>query len=312
MPDRRADQDGAASRGAWWFGVLLLALLLASLASFFVAARVWWLPVRASEQAPMVDGILDALFVIGLVFFVAAQVFLAVPLMRRRAAAGPFVPPPLTRMPGIGAIIAVLVLVIADATVLALSERDWFRMFSPPPADALRIEVVGRQFMWQFRYPGPDGRFGRTNLRFVTSGNPFGMDPDDPANAQNVVTVNEMHVVVGRPVVLQITALDVIHSFNLPNFRLKQDAVPGRPVTVWTTPDRAGTYEITCAQLCGVGHYTMRGIVVVQSPGAFAAWMASQRAAIPPAGKPGAIASGLRAAAPARHEASAGAASAAK
>ena len=93
-----------------------------------------------------------------------------------------------------------------------------------------QVQVVGRQFEWEFRYPGPDGKFGRTAPKFVTSGDPFGMDPSDPENQQNVVTINDLHVVLNRPVSVRITAIDVIHSFSLPNFRMKQDAVPGRDV----------------------------------------------------------------------------------
>jgi cytochrome c oxidase subunit 2 len=240
----------------------------------------------------MVDEVMYTLLGVSTVFFVTAQFFLAFPLMRRRRQGGNggFTPPSLMRMPGIAAILAVAALVIADTTVLALSERDWFRLHSAPPANALEIQVVGRQFQWYFRYPGPDGRLGRVDPGLISPGNPLGQDPADPAGADDVVTANDLHLIVGRPVAFHITSLDVLHSFNLPNFRIKQDAVPGGTVTVWTTPDRAGAYEIACAQLCGVGHYLMRGAVTVESPEAFAAWIAAQEAvkksALPAGQKP--------------------------
>ncbi len=266
--------------GRYWVGLLILALLGATVASFLVAARSWWMPPEVTAQGHMVDDVIHILLVLGALFFVVAQFFLAFPLLRRGAPTpGGFTPPSLLRMPGIAAVAAVLVLVVADTTVLALSERDWFRLYSAPPRDALQVEVVGRQFQWYFRYPGPDGMLGRVDPRLVSTENPLGLDPRDPAGADDVVTVNDLRLPAGRPVALHITAVDVIHSFNVPAFRVKQDAVPGRVVTVWTTPLRPGTYEVACAQLCGVGHYTMRATATVETPEAFARWVASQEAA---------------------------------
>lgn len=281
----RGQRGTGTQAGHWWLGLLILGVLTGSLVSFAAATRSWWLPLQASIQGHMVDGVIYTLFGVSAVFFVVAQFFLAFPLMRRRPPRGDagFTPPPLTRMPGIAAILAVAVLVVADTTVLALSERDWFRLHGAPPANALQIQVVGRQFQWYFRYAGPDGRMGRVDPQFISPGSPLGQDPADPAGADDVVTVNDLHLVVGRPVAFHITSVDVLHSFNLPNFRIKQDAVPGTTVTVWMTPERAGSYEVACAQLCGIGHYLMRGAVTVESPEAFAAWIASQEAARKPA-----------------------------
>lgn len=260
------------------FGVLILALLVATIDAFAVAVRRWWLPPLASVQGRAVDQVIYTLFAVSIPFFVAAQFFLALPLLRSRARGTDrgFTPPPLTRMPGLAAIIAVAVLAIADTAVLADSELHWFRLYSAPPANALQIEVVGRQFLWYFRYPGPAGRLGRASIDFVSPGNPLGLDPADPAGKENIVTTNTLHLVVGRPVAFHVTSMDVIHSFNLPNFRIKQDAIPGRTVTVWMTPDRPGHYQVACAQLCGVGHYTMRGDLIVEPQAAFDAWMKSQ------------------------------------
>jgi cytochrome c oxidase subunit II len=260
------------------FGLLILALLIATVGAFAVAARRWWLPPLASVQGRAVDQVIYTLFAVSVPFFVAAQFFLAFPLLRGwgREKDGGFTPPPLTRMPGLAAIVAVAVLVVADTAVLADSELDWFRLYSAPPANALQVEVVGRQFVWYFRYAGPSGRLGRSGIDLVTPGNPLGLDPTDPANRDSIVTTNSLHLVVGRPVAFHVTSLDVLHSFNLPNFRIKQDAVPGRTMTVWMTPDRPGRYQAACAQLCGVGHYTMRADVIVESQAAFDSWLRSQ------------------------------------
>jgi len=258
--------------------VLILALLVATLAAFAIAARRWWLPPLASVQGAAVDQVIYTLFAVSIPFFVAAQFFLALPLLRprRRDAHRGFTPAPLTRMPGLAAVIAVAVLVVADTAVLADSELHWFRLYGPPPANALQVEVTGRQFLWYFRYPGPDGTLGRASPDLVSPGNPLGLDRADPAGKDDIVTTNVLHLITGRAVVFHVTSLDVIHSFNLPNFRVKQDAVPGRMMTIWITPDRPGRYQVACAQLCGVGHYTMRGDVIVESQADFDAWMRSQ------------------------------------
>ncbi len=273
------DGPRAQQRTAW-LGLLLVALLCGTVLSFAAAIRRWGPLPLASVQGRMIDHVIGTWLAIAAVFFVAAQFFLALPLLRGgRRGDQAFIPPALTRMPGIAAVTTVAVLLVADGMVLAMSEAAWFRLYSAPPAGALQIDVRGRQFTWVFRYPGPDGRLGRTDPRLISPSNPFGRDPADPTGADDIVTVNDLHLPVGRPATFRISALDVIHGFNIPSFRLKQDAVPGRLVTVWATPDRVGTYEIACAQLCGIGHYTMRGTVTVESPRAFAKWMASQAAA---------------------------------
>jgi cytochrome c oxidase subunit II len=271
------DQREAERRLQLGFGLLILVLLVATVAAFAVAAQRWWLPPLASVQGRAVDQVIYTLFAVSLPFFVAAQFFIAFPLLRSRArGSGGFTPPPLTRMPGLAAIIAVAVLAVADTAVLADSELHWFRLYSAPPANALQIKVVGRQFIWYFRYAGPGGKLGRASPDLVSPGNPLGLDPTDPAGKDNIVTTNALHLVVGRPVAFHVTSLDVMHSFNIPNFRIKQDAIPGRGATVWTTPDRVGRYQVACAQLCGVGHYTMRADVIVESQAAFDAWLRSQ------------------------------------
>jgi cytochrome c oxidase subunit 2 len=151
----------------------------------------------------------------------------------------------------------------------------------------MQVEVVGRQFLWYVRYPGPSGRLGRTDPRLLSASNPLGIDPGDPAGKDDVIVANDLHLVVGRPVRVRVTSVDVVHSFFLPNFRVKQDAVPGQVVEIWFTPDHTGTYQIACAQLCGVGHYTMRGNVTVESQSAFDEWMRTQeklRVSIPGGG----------------------------
>jgi len=159
----------------------------------------------------------------------------------------------------------------------------------PPPGEATRVRIVAEQFAWNVHYPGKDGVFGRTDPALVdVQTNPLGLDHNDPAAKDDVVTLNHLYLPVGRPALVQLTSKDVIHSFALQEMRIKQDVIPGMTVPVWFVPSvttdemrqRTGNpafeYEISCAQLCGLGHYRMRGYVHVLTPDAFEKWLSEQ------------------------------------
>jgi len=139
--------------------------------------------------------------------------------------------------------------------------RLWAQIQAPAPADAYVVEVTGQQFRWVVRYSGKDGVFGRTDVKLVNveQENYIGLDRNDPAAADDRMAVNEMYLPGDRPVRVLIRSTDVIHSFFLPNFRVKQDAVPGMTVETWFVPRATGDFEIACAEHCGLGHYRMRG-----------------------------------------------------
>jgi cytochrome c oxidase subunit 2 len=148
----------------------------------------------------------------------------------------------------------------------------WAQIQKPAPANALQIEVTGMQFAWNFRLPGKDGVFGRTSPKLVdpSSMNFIGLDKSDPNAADDVLLPqNQLYLPEGQPVLLRIKSNDVIHSFFLPNFRVKQDAMPGMAVETWFVPKQKGDYEIACAEHCGLGHYRMRGEVHVVPPAEF-------------------------------------------
>jgi len=263
-------------RAGMWAGILVLAILVAGVGSFVVAAHLWWLQPLASVQGRVIDEYFNAILFVTAIAFVATHLFLATALIRY-AARG-------TERAGhwhehLGVELT-WTLVPGAAFVLLgiLGVFTWSRLYSAPPAGTQIVEVTGRQFFWYVRYPGPDGRFARTDPKFVSQSDPLGLDPADPATKTNVVVLNELHMVQGRPIEVRLRSLDVIHSFFLPNFRMKQDAVPGRTIAIWFTPDRAGTYQIACAQLCGVGHFTMRGNVTVESQQAYDQWLRQQAA----------------------------------
>lgn len=149
--------------------------------------------------------------------------------------------------------------------------------FVKPPEDALDIEIFGEQWGWRYRLPGTDGQLGRTSVGHISPDNPLGLDPDDPAGQDDIlVRGNTLYLPHNQPVRFLLRSRDVLHNFYVPQFRAKMDIVPGMVTTFWLTPTRRGRFEVLCAELCGVGHYNMRGHVVVTGVEEFDAWLASQ------------------------------------
>jgi len=173
----------------------------------------------------------------------------------------------------------------------------WFKVTGNAPKDAMEVEITGSQFKWEFRYPGkdgPDGKgvFGKKYFKKIddTKSNPLGQLWDDPANHDDVYVSGEaMHLVLNKPVRLVINAKDVIHDVGLAHFRMKMDAVPGTPTTIWFTPIKTSkqmieesgnpnfVYEISCDQMCGKGHTGMRGTIIVETQQEFDLWMATKK-----------------------------------
>jgi cytochrome c oxidase subunit II len=158
------------------------------------------------------------------------------------------------------------------------STRDW-EMQKPLGSSAapLKIEVVAQQFRWYFRYPGADGKFGRTDLHLVdaSEGNPLGLDSSDGSGKDDRVAT-ALVLPQGQPVDLELHSFDVVHSFFVPELRFKQDAVPGMVIPIHLSFDRAGEYEIACAELCGLGHHQMNAKVRVLTASEFERWQAGQ------------------------------------
>jgi cytochrome c oxidase subunit 2 len=121
--------------------------------------------------------------------------------------------------------------------------------------------------------PGADGQFGRRDVNFVSNSNPLGIDPSDPAGKDDIVTTGELHVPVDRPVIAELSSKDVIHDYFVPDMRIAGDAIPGSLIPIWFTPVKTGSYEVVCAQLCGLGHYGMKGTLVVDTPQDYQAWL---------------------------------------
>lgn len=168
----------------------------------------------------------------------------------------------------------------------------WYKITGNAPKDARIVEVTGSQFKWEYRYPGSDGILGKKYFKNTdpAKNNPMGQLWDDPANFDDVYSSGEpMHLVVNKPVKLVINAKDVIHDVGLAHFRMKMDAVPGTPTTMWFTPrfttlqmkEKTGNpdfvYEISCDQMCGKGHWSMRGEIIVETQEEFDAWFAGKK-----------------------------------
>ena len=168
--------------------------------------------------------------------------------------------------------------------------KYWFKITSDAPKDSVVVEITGHQFAWEMRYPGKDGKLGKLSYKLYNnpSGNILGVDFEDPESWDDLHTT-QMHLPVGKPIKLVIHAQDVIHDVGLSHFRMKMDAVPGIPTTMWFTPiytteemkTRTGNpnfvYEISCDQMCGQGHFSMRGVIIVEKEEDYKKWLAEQK-----------------------------------
>jgi cytochrome c oxidase subunit 2 len=258
--------------------IVALIVLFLGLTGFTVAgfARNWMPPV-ASRHGVGVDGVIHYLFdATGPVLLLGALVFcwFLWRYGRGRPTGSPATNARAERWWSIVPVIGMMAL--TEVGVVVKGFPVWDEIYAPPPADAVTIEVTGQQFEWIVRYPGPDKTFGRVAPEFVEKANPAGLDRSDPAAQDDIVLRNGFHVPVGQAVFVRLRGRDVLHSFSVASFRVKQDVVPGilgRTLFVATTP---GRYEIACTQVCGMGHYRMHGAVYVESPAEYRDWLQHQ------------------------------------
>ena len=213
----------------------------------------WILPEGVTTYAGSIDRIYYLILIITVLAFLIVEIALIVFLVRYRARPGrrAHYTHGNTRIEVVWTVIPAAVILLIGV----MSGRVWGQIKgrNTMPADALTIGVMARQFEWNITYPGGDGRLG---------------------TADDFMVRNQLHIPAGRPVVLMLEAEDAIHSFFVPEFRVKQDAVPGMRIPVWFEVTTPGEYEIACAELCGIGHYRMRGIVTVHSASDYDEWLA--------------------------------------
>ncbi len=237
-----------------------------------------WLPLppAASAHAAELDFVMGLVHLLMVVLFAGWTSFFLYTLVRFRRARQPRADYYGVRRQ-YAAWVEVGVAVFEAVLLFVFSIPFWAaRIAADPPRAAVAVRVVAEQFAWNVHYPGPDGRFGRTDLGLVSPSNPVGLDRASPGGADDIVSINHLVLPVGRPVAIQLSSKDVIHSFGLPNFRVKQDVIPGLLTSVWFTPTRPGEYVIACSQLCGLGHYRMQGRVTVMDESGFDRWVREQ------------------------------------
>lgn len=250
--------------------IVIVLVLMAVGSVIFHIWSPWWFTELASNWGA-IDELIEFTFLVTGFVFVAVVLFTAYAVYKFRYKEGhraDFEPENkklefwLTVVTSIGVI-----------AMLAPGLAVWAD-FVTVPEDAAEFEAVGQQWQWSFRFPGADGKLGTADVANITYDNPFGIIEDDP-NGQDDVLIEdfEVHLPIGSPIKVLLRSKDVLHDFYVPQFRAKMDLVPGLESYFWFTPTREGTFDLLCAELCGTGHYTMRGKVTVESVEAFEAWL---------------------------------------
>lgn len=234
----------------------------------------WGLPFNASAHGASVDHLIYVVHIFMAVLFIGWLAFLIITLIKFRHREGHKAEyhPPHSKISSyleIGVAIFEVVLLVGFSFPIV----DFYHNQLPPKDKSMEVRIVAEQFAWNIHYPGADGVFGKTSLPFMGVGNPVGLDKNDPAAADDIVVINQLHVPVNKPVIVHLSSKDVIHSFFLPVMRVKQDAVPGQRIPLWFEAAKTGKFEIVCAQLCGLGHYRMRGFFFIDTAADFDKWL---------------------------------------
>ena len=243
------------------------------------------LPPLASDQGRHVDNLIIYMHWLMIVLFVGWLGYFFYVLVRFRRSRNPradYVGVKNHASSYIEAAVAVVELVLLFGLAIPFWAKATDKV--PKESESTVVQVVGQQFNWNFRYPGKDGILGKQDMRFVSSDNTFGVDPNDPNGKDDVQTLNDMHVPLVknpdgqyRPVMVYISSKDVVHSFKIISMRVCQDAIPGMRIPIWFRPTQEGKFQINCAQLCGNGHSSMtQGFLTVEGPAAYEKWLASK------------------------------------
>jgi cytochrome c oxidase subunit 2 len=235
------------------------------------------LPVAAATHSPDVDSLIVIVHWLMLVLFVGWGLFFVYVLFRFSRRSNPTASYDGAKGK-VSKGLEVGIVIIEAVLLLFYAIPAWARRVTnfPSESEAVVVRVVGEQFAWNVQYPGADGKFGRTDPTLVSSDNPLGLDRNDPNAKDDVTTINQLTLPVDRPILVHLSSKDVIHSFGVYELRVKQDSIPGMDIPVWFIPNRVGDYEIACSQLCGLGHYRMRGFVNIKSAADYQAFLAQE------------------------------------
>lgn len=237
----------------------------------------WGMPPDISTHGGAIDNLIWALHLFMIVLFVGWGIYLLYCLIRFRQRPGhkASYQSSESKFPKY---IEIGVVLFEAFLLVGLSFPVWSKLKTdfPQENEATVIRVVAQQFAWNIHYPGRDGQFGPTKAELVANDNPVGVDREDVAGRDDIVTINQMHFPVNKPVIVHLSSFDVIHSFSIPVLRIKQDAIPGLNIPMWFEATKSGQFDIQCAQLCGLGHSRMRGFVTIESEKDFQAWLTEQ------------------------------------
>jgi cytochrome c oxidase subunit II len=241
------------------------------------------MPVLAAEGGKKVDWLIIYIHWLMIVLFVGWLGYFAYTLWRFRAKRNPKADHHGVRGHASNyielAVAGIEVLILVGVAIPLWANASNVTKIPKDEAGATTIQIVAQQFAWNCRYAGPDGKFGKQDMKLVAAENAFGISPEDPDGKDDVQVLNEIHVPVNKPVVVYISSKDVIHSFKIIAMRVTQDAIPGMRIPTWFKPTVEGRYQINCAQLCGNGHSSMSaGFMIVESQEAYDKWLASKQA----------------------------------
>lgn len=257
--------------------VCFLTLLLFGFSSAFGQQRsgnLYWAPPNYTVGGQQIDNILNFIFWLTLLVFIAVQavlVFYLVKYRRRKGQTAHY-----SHGNNLLEVVWTSIPVLIFLGLAIYSNRVWAELHGDPPPDALQVNVSSFQFGWDFRYPGLDGKLGTVSIEKISNENRFGVEESDEAGRDDF-TSTEFVIPFGKPIHIILNSRDVIHSFYVPWFRLYQDAVPGRTISwVWFEVERPGNFELACSQLCGTGHYNMKAPIRVVSQEEFDKWYAEK------------------------------------
>ena len=242
---------------------LLLHLTVTVCTWVFVQTNAWafgstgvrvWLPESVTTTAPLIDRLFYVVLAITGVVFILVEGALLIFLIRYRQRDGR--PAHYTHGNNLVEVIWTIIPALILVWLATSSQRVWSQVRGTPPHPDVQVEITAEQFAWNIRYAGPDGQLN---------------------TADDVTTINQLHMPIGKTVLVHLKSKDVIHSFFVPQFRMKLDAVPGITGRLWISATKTGHFEIACAELCGLGHYRMRGFLTIESPEEFNAWLIQTR-----------------------------------
>ena len=252
-------------------GFIFLAVIVGSIL-FHVFTPWWWTDIASNWGA--MDDTIVLTFWIGGGVFIAVCLFMVYCIFKFSYKEGRKVEykPEDNKLE----IILTVVTTLGVAALLAPGLIVW-NQYINTPSNAIDIEVMARQWGWQYRLPGEDGKLGTSNVVNINDENPFGINLDDPNGRDDIlIQSDELHLKTNRPVKILLKSIDVLHNFYVPQFRAKMDAVPGLVTYYWFEPNKEGDYEVLCAEYCGIGHYGMRAKVVVDNEENYEKWLEQQ------------------------------------